>query len=288
MSKFCPVYPQPKKSKLARWKMFFSAQQSWLDGLYERSYQMHMGEVQLPGSKLYMVNQPDLVRKVLVDDVANYPKHSMLGKALEPLLGQSIFTTNGMLWKRQRSMMNPAFEQARMTVAFPRMREAALAMLERMAKASKHAPYDVDAEMTLVTADIIFRTIFTLPITSASAHKVFAAFAAYQNLTPKISLPTLYGLGWLVPFWTRRKSQRVAQEIREELAALIRPRFEAARQQADDSSSAGEDILGALLAAKDEHTGEGFEFEELLDQVAMLFLAGHETSASALSWALHL
>jgi cytochrome P450 len=285
MSKFCPVYPQPKRSKLSRWRQFFSARGSWLDGLYERSYSMQMGEIQLASTKLFMINQPELVRKVLVEELASFPKHRELARALEPVLGQSILTTNGSQWQQQRVMMNPAFEQVRLSLAFPRMRDAALDMLGRLSKSDLRKPYDADAEMTRVTADIIFRTIFSRPIADATSSALFDAFARYQLLASKTSLPALYNLTWLVPFWTRNQRKRIGKQIREELATLLRPRFDAARAGAVDSQ---DDILSALLSAANSETGEGFTFEAVLDQIAVLFFAGHETSASALTWALHL
>jgi hypothetical protein len=63
--------------------MFFSKRRSWLDGLYERSYRMKMGEVHLPGVDLYMVNEPALVHQVM-DHAEAFPKHEMLGEALRP------------------------------------------------------------------------------------------------------------------------------------------------------------------------------------------------------------
>ncbi len=100
----------------------------------------------------------------------------------------------------------------------------------------------------------------------------------------------LYGLGWLgpllMPFWQRRRARRAAAEIRGLLGKLIRPRFDAQRSGTD--GTAPRDILASLLAARDDSTGQPMPFEEALDEVAMLFLAGHETSASALTWALHL
>jgi cytochrome P450 len=208
-----------------------------------------------------------------------------LHEALKPLLGESIFTTNGAQWQRQRDMMNPAFEQARLQVAFPLMREAAVAMVERLAGLADGSAHDVEIEMTHVTADIIFRTILSTPMESEDARRIFSAFARFQALAPGLSLPAIYGFGWLVPFWQVRKSRRAAAEIRDLLAALIRPRFDAARAGRDPGRR---DILESLLAARDPQTGRGMDFDEVLDQVAMLFLAGHETSASALTWALHL
>jgi cytochrome P450 len=98
-------------------------------------------------------------------------------------------------------------------------------------------------------------------------------------------LPSLFGLKWLVWPWDAWRSRRAAQEIRGLLAGLIRPRYEALGRGQTDGPV---DILAAFMAARDPQTGEPFSFDALVDQVAMLFLAGHETSASALSWACHL
>jgi len=285
MTAFCPVYPKPRQSKAPAWRAFFSARHSWLDALYERSYAMQMGQVSLVNSTLFMVNEPTCVHQVLSSKVDNYPKHHLLGEALRPLLGESIFTTNGAQWQRQRQMMNPSFAQARIQVAFGHMQEATDAMLQRIAQWDLNTSHDVQEEMTHVTADIIFRTIFSTSIDSEHAAEIFAAFSEYQALSPRLTLPLVYGLKWLVPFWLRQRSDKAAQRIRQHLMAIIAPRFAQRDAVADQAPS---DILGSLLQAKDEATGERFSSEELLNQVAMLFLAGHETSASALSWALHL
>lgn len=282
---FCPHYPPPARARPSAWRMFFSKRRSWLDALYERSYHMKMGEVHLPGVDLYMVNEPALVRRVMVDEAAQFPKHAMLGDALRPLLGDSIFTTNGAVWQRQRALMDPSFEAARIKHVYGRMREAAAAMATRLRAVPAGAAHDVEVEMTHVAADIILRTILSQPLGGTAAQQIFDAFARYQALAPRLMMPAFFGLRWLRPWWQIRRSRHAAAEIRALLATLIRPRFDAARAGED----AGEgDILATLLRVRDPATGEGFGFDELVDQVAMLFLAGHETSASALSWALHL
>lgn len=285
MSHFCPVYPKPRKNKASALFMFFSARRSWLDALYERSYRMQMGEVHLPGLDLYMVNHPSSVKQVMDTQADDFPKSKLLGEALQPLLGESIFTTSGDLWRKQRSMMDPAFAQARLNVAFPVMKAAVSDMLKRLSSLPDGAEYDLEVEMTHVTADIIFRTIFSVPMEGADAKRIFHEFARFQAIAPRLLLPSIYNVRWLVWPWDVWRSRRAASAIRNLLSQLIRPRFDAHRAGKPSETT---DILESFLDAKDENTGQSFSFEELLDQVAMLFLAGHETSASALTWSAYL
>ena len=286
MTRFCPAYPKPHPEKASKLAMFWHARRSWMDALYERSYSMQMGEVHLPGTDLYMVNDIAQVKRVMQTEADKFPKSHLMHESLEPLLGESIFTTNGAQWQRQRSMMNPAFEQARLQIAFPRMLDAAKAMLERLDTLKEGQEYDIEVEMTHVTADIIFRTIFSEPMQGPDAHKVFHEFGRYQNLAPKIMLPAVFGMGWATFPWHKWRSNRAAKEIRSLLQAMVRPRYEA--HQRGEVDEEPKDILAAFMMAKDPQTGEPFDFDELVNQVAMLFLAGHETSASALTWACYL
>lgn len=286
MSRFCPAYPKPHPEKASKLRMFWHARRSWMDALYERSYTMQMGEVHLPGVDLYMLNDTEQVKRVMQTEAEHFPKSRLLHESLEPLLGDSIFTTNGAQWQRQRTMMNPAFEQARLHVAFPRMLDAATAMLERLDALKDSEEYDIEVEMTHVTADIIFRTIFSEPMQGPDAHRVFHAFARYQALAPKLMLPALFGVRWAALPWHRWRSRQAAKEIRSLLRAMVLPRYEAhQRGEIDDEPK---DILAAFMMAKDPQTGLPFDFDELVNQVAMLFLAGHETSASALTWSCYL
>ena len=139
--------------------------------------------------------------------------------------------------------------------------------------------------MTHVTADIIFRTIFSEPMTGPDAHRVFDAFSRYQTQVPRLMLPSLFGQRWLRWPWDAWRSRRAAREIRGLLETLIRPRYAAHR---GGCPSTRQDILASFLDARDPESGIPFSFEALVDQVSMLFLAGHETSASALTWATHL
>ena len=288
---FRPTIPTPRAGKAGLWTLFATTRDSWLDVLYERSYSMTMGHVRLPGIPLFMVNAPHLVREVLLDRVADFPKHRVMEEVLRPLLGESIFTTNGDVWARQRRLMEPAFKEARVRTVFDRMVSATRRMTDQLDRAcdegaeqpdQEGAPFSAEAEMSLVTADIIFRTILSESLDSQTAQRIFVAFSRYQVLAPRLALHALYGLPkWVLPSAAVREANECANTIRTALRECIAPRM-------DGQSPAQQDLLQALMEARDEQTGSGLSKEELVDQVAMLFLAGHETSASALGWALHL
>jgi cytochrome P450 len=284
MEKFRPPYPVPLQSKASFLTRFFRGGKSWLDIQFERGYNMKMGHIRMPGVNAYIVNEPSLVRRILVEQWERFPKHHLLDRMLKPLLGDSIFTSNGELWKRQRRMIDPAFEQTRLQIVFPLMYAAIEGLLHRLDKHTDGDILDVDIEMTHVTADIIFRTVFSEPMEGEDAHRVFNEFIRFQQSAVRVTVVLSYQLPeWLTPWRTRWN--RSGQRIRELLENFIRPRYEAAQR---GEVLPQQDILAALLAAEDPETGARFSIQELVDQVAIIFLAGHETSASALTWALYL
>lgn len=281
-----PFFPPPLKNKASLLFTFFKKRRSWLDGLYERSYSMSMGRVKMPGVDLHVLNDPKLVHKVLVDDVKEFPKNELLGHLLEPLLGESIFTTNGNQWKKQREMLNPSFEMTRINHVFGFMNDAVKEMNECLDNQAGDKAFDIDPEMTYVTADIIFRTILSARLEREAAVKIIDAFVTFQEETARTAMRTMFKIPeWLWIFTGESKRIKAGNTIRQVLSDIIRPRYEAS---VEGNARDERDILASLLLAVDADTGERFSFEEILDQVAMLFLAGHETSASALTWAIYL
>jgi cytochrome P450 len=280
---FCPYYPRPAGNFLVRWWRQLRADGSLLNALTERSYRMKMGDSRVGRHRLCVVNDPAAVRRILVERTEDYPKHRYMADLLEPLLGDSVFTSNGARWRRQRAVVDQAFQSATLDMVFPLMLSAVQAMLRRFEAMPDGSPCAIDAEMAHVTADVILRTIFSATMEGADAREVFDAFESFQRLAPKATMPR-YRPGWLALFSYSRPSRQAAARIRALLAGLVRPRLLAHRSGRD----AGSDLLAALLAASDAPGAMPWTLEELVDVVAVLFLAGHETSASALSWAWYL
>lgn len=279
---FKPPYPTPHKTKSSFFLRFLRGWQSWLDVLFEKSYSMKMGQFSQPGMTAYMVNDPDWVKKILVTNPKAYPKHQMMHRMLEPLLGNSIFTTNGAVWERQRALVDQAFAQARLRLVFPLMIESVEDMLERLDKVADGRSYEVDGEMTHVAADIIFKTILSKSLDAESANTIYEAFIEFQHYAQKAMMLMIYHLP---PYFATRASRKPAKKIRKIIATLIAKRYE---ERANGMDGHHKDILSALMDAKSPSDGSQFSYDEMVDQICMLFLAGHETSASALAWSLYL
>jgi cytochrome P450 len=278
---FQPPYPKPHVRKSSFLLRFLRGWNSWIDVLFERSYSMKMGKISQPGMDIFMVNDADWVRRILAD-TREYPKHRLMHRMLEPLLGSSIFTTNGAIWERQRRLVEPAFAQARLKLVFSLMADSVTGMLGRLDAVADGRSYEVDGEMTYVTADIIFRTILSENLEEADAREIYDAFLEFQHHAQRAMILMIYRLP---PWFARRASTRAATKIRTILSQIIRRRFD---ERERGEAGARQDILAGLMDACDPVTGDRFTYEELVDQVCMLFLAGHETSASALTWALYL
>lgn len=237
----------------------------------------------------WTVRTPAEIRDILVKRPVKFPKSALMDDMLRALTGYSIFISNGEAWKRHRRLMDPAFEGARIRDVFPMMLEATDACVARLAELAARPdaasrPVAIDVEMTHFAADIIFRTIYSEPMDGADARRFFAAFEVFQSVAYAHGMLKLTRFPtWVLPGHWRAK--RAAKVIREILGKPLEKRLKAVR--------AGEpvpdkDILATLLRTVDPETGTGFDDGELLDQIAMLFLAGHETSATAAAWALYL
>ena len=253
-----------------------------LSALPARLYRAWMADFRSPLLRSVLCNDPALVRLVLQDRPADFPKSDRLREGLAPLLGQSVFVTNGALWERQRRIIDPAFEGGRLRETFPAIRAAALAAPRRMA-AQAGAEIDVEPETSHAAADAIFRTLFSIPIEHDTAARVFAAFRAHQDAQPIVNLAALVPLPRWLPRFHGRRTRRTAAEIRGLIAGLVRDR--AAEIAA---GTAPDDLATKIMTTRDPVTGQRFSPAEMVDQVAIFFLAGHETSASALAWALWL
>lgn len=279
---FTPPYPVPQRSKAKAFKRFLTSWNSWIHVLFEKSYTMKMGEVRLPKLDFFIANDLSIVDEVMDDRQRTYPKHEFLQELLEPLIGNSVFSANGEDWDHQRTMVNPAFAHTGLKGSFPVMKAAVDDLVSGMLKSDLSRPVAIEPLMTHVAADIIFRTLFSLELDAEGAHRIYKAFHNFQRHIQPGAILRLYGLPM---FGFKTRATRAARHIHEVFEPAVRIRYDAYHEKGDAGPP---DILRALLVARHPETGASFDFQQIINQVSTVFLAGHETSASALSWALYL
>ncbi len=277
-----PPKPRSRPDRVSLWRYLKLFRRDLLSAQPERLYRAWMAEFRTPFFRSYMINQPDLIDTVLKKRPDDFPKSSRISEGLRPLLGNSVFLTNGDVWKRQRRIIDPAFEGGRLKDTFPAMLAAADACVERL-RGQAGAEVECEEVTSHAAADVIFRTLFSVPIEHEIAAEVFRKFRTYQREQPLLNLAAFVPLPRWLPRLHSKRTRQTAREIRDLIARLTSERAVAIAQ-----GEAPDDLATKIMTTPDPETGACFDTEEMIDQVAIFFLAGHETSASALAWTLYL
>ena len=268
--------PVARRGRVSLWRYARLFRRDILSAQPEHLYGAWMAEFRTPFFRSYLVNQPEILRLVLSGRPDDFPKSRRVTSGLSPLLGQSVFVTNGNQWAFQRRIIDPAFEGGRLRDTFPAMLQAAQSAADRIVP----GPVDVEELASHATADVIFRTLFSIPIDDDVAGETYRAFRDFQRsqpvLTPAALIPGL-------PRWQPRRARQAAQKLRALIANMV-----ADRQKEIVNGTAPDDLATKIMKMRDPETGRGFSETEMVDQVAIFFLAGHETSAALLGWALWL
>ncbi len=221
------------------------------------------------------LNKPEYIEHVLLTNHRNYTKSLFLRRVLGPLLGEGLLISEGEFWRRQRRIAAPAFHQKRIAEFVATMASSTAAVLEQWQ--ARREPFDITAEMMALTLDIIARTMFSTDV-RAEVETVRHLMDVVVAMRP--SMLDLIGL----PEWLPRPQPR---SYRRAIAAFD---VMVARLVAERRAEGGDrgDLLSMLLAARDPETGEAMSDKQLRDEILTIFLAGHETTANALSWTWYL
>lgn len=286
---FVPPKPTPLPPGISARRRIREALRSSIGFLQAGGYAIGVGRhkiPRLPGQRQrysYTVRDPDVMREILVRRPHDFPKSRVMFDMLAPLVGLSVFTSNGDTWRRQRALIDRAFEQARLRDVFPMMRDAGDALCARLDRtAAAGGVAQIDAESTMAAADIIFRTIFSDPIDEPTAADLFETFEAFQGLAYAHGMMSMARLPmWLLP--GRRRAIAKANRMRRVLGGLLDARLAAL---AAGEPVPDDDILASLVQPGDD--GMAPDRDALLNEICVLFLAGHETSAAGLAWTLYL
>lgn len=230
------------------------------------------------GIRWHMVMDPAALRRVLKDRVEDYPKSEVARLILEPAIGDSLFVAEGAHWRWQRLAAAPAFAARNVEALAPVMTAAAEASAARIAAAAQ--PFDAYAEMVAATFDVISDVTFSGD-EGFDRDSVHQAIDRYIASTARVSLLDVLG----APAWVPRPGRLVSG------GALRRTKLLADRaiaERARRGPRVPPDLLDLLRAGVDPETGRAMSPAELRDNLLTFIVAGHETTALTLSWALYL
>ena len=232
----------------------------------------------------YQFSHPDHHKHILQDNNQNYtkiPHPTML--LIQPVVGNGLLTSDGDFWRRQRRLAQPAFHRRRIAELGATMTAATDRMLVKWETAMRDNPVqDVDQWIMELTLEIVGRTLFSIDVTQ-EADKVGEAFTAVNEHVGALTRQPFSDRLIRVPFLPMtRKLRRNTAVLDEVVNRIIDER------RAMPDAEMPDDLLTMFMQAQDEETGEQMDDKQLRDEVMTILLAGHETTAVALTWTFYL
>jgi cytochrome P450 len=233
-----------------------------------------------PLGRIATVSDPEAIRRVLLDNAANYQKDTLQKRILSAGLAGGLLTAEGDDWRAQRRTLAPLFSARAVDGFAPAMLAGARAMLERWRARPGDEPLDISAEMGRLTLDVLVRTIFSDGL-GGDADTMREAMRVYFDTIGTIDPFDILGLPSFVPRPTRLRVRSTLAVFDRAVDAIIAAR---ARRRRD----APRDILDLLLEARDPETGVGMSEASVRANIVTFIAAGHETTSNALAWSIYL
>jgi cytochrome P450 len=225
--------------------------------------------------KVYQLNHPDLARQILVEQPEKFHKPQVIKRAFRPFAGNGLLTSDGALWRQQRKLIQPAFHHKHVATYTDVMVAHALRMVHSWEEGQVR---EINADMMKLTLGVVVKALFGADMTGEAEDvgELMTAVldATNQRLNSAVQIPE-----W-VPTRRNLREKRALAKLDAMLQDLIRTR----RASGEDKG----DLLSMLLMAVDEDSGARMSDQQLRDEMMTLFLAGHETTANALTWTWYL
>ncbi|MET0605966.1 MAG: cytochrome P450 [Beijerinckiaceae bacterium] len=283
-SPFRPYAPEPRDRRantlLHLWLLSPNPNETWTKEHYEDSINAERTVL----GRVTVVNDPAAIRRIFVDNAENYPKDQLQQRILQPGLGDGLLTASGDAWKRARRTLSPLFTPKRVASLAGVMRDCAERRIDRWLKRRPGAILEIDREMTAVTFDILSATLFSDAL--AEDFKGFErAMTRYIESIGRVDPLDVLGAPAWIPRIGRMTARPALAFFEQAVTKLVSERHALVAQ---NPTAAPDDILTALLKASDPETGVGLTEPEVAANIITFIAAGHETTARALAWTLHL
>ena len=233
-------------------------------------------EFKLLKKNFYLINHPDLMKDILTRDIDNYTKKTISFKFIKEVLGESTFTAMGDDWRRKRLTVQPSFRNASISNLATIMTDCIEEFLtEWESQCDREKTIELSAEMMHLTLKVVVKALFSNTLSETDFKDITKVFKPLlEAVNARISLPVkmLYRL----PLSKNKKYQGYIETL-----DVIIYRIIGDRRLANNKPT---DLLQMLMDATDEETGLPLTDIELRNELMTMFIAGHETTANAMSW----
>ena len=278
---FVPPAPIPRTVPPSRLEIIRTVLRNPLELWGMPSYTLPWIETKFLKERTLIVNDPGLIRHILVDNASNYEMSEIRQLILRPILRDGLLTAEGPVWKRSRKAMAPVFTPKHSKGFAGQMLRKSEEYVEKYANIREEGEvFDISADMTEITFNILSETLFSGEIVTESNDFSEDVDSLLHRMGRVDPMDLLRAPPW-VPRVTRIGGQRVLGKFREIVAKTMALRQEKLRK---DPEAAPQDFLTLLLQLAGP---DGLTMEEIEDNILTFIGAGHETTARALAWTLY-
>jgi cytochrome P450 len=230
-----------------------------------------------------VVNDPAAVKRIFLDNSANYRKDALQLRVLRPGLGTGLLTVDGEGWRAQRRALAPLFSPRQVADFAPAMHRVARIAVERLGAGRDGRMLDIAEEMALTTLQVLEQTLFSQGL-ARDPSQFQRAVTSYFDTIGRLDPLDLIGAPGFLPRFGRLRGRAALEFFARAVDDII-----SARQRLIASGAAAPtDLLTLLLRALDPETGRGMSLDDVRANIVTFIGAGHETTANALTWTLFL
>jgi cytochrome P450 len=255
---------------------FYSSGKNPYESIPAAAYRQPIHRIKSIFNPLTLVSDPDAVRRVLVENVANYPKNAFERQFFSAMFGAGLLGLDGPLWRVHRKVMAPAFDPRSVAAYSQAMADSAAAFAERWASRPDGAALDIAEEMKRLTLEVICRTMFS----DEADRLIDIAGDAMRISQSALDFTVLDFLPVIGP----RRMRAKEDGLHAQFAAMDSAIYGMIEARRGNLTAAPRDLLTRLIEAEDPESGVGLSAEEIRDEVMTIFMAGHETTAVTLTW----
>jgi len=275
---FEPAHPAYYKGPGGRpISMLLQARANLLAIWRKKNYEVGIGEMRIFRRQVVVVNSPDAIKYVVATRHENFERKSpQMRRALEHLIGDGLFISDGHIWKQRRPLVSDIVHKSRVPVFGRIMTGTTEELVERWNGLGDGASVNMLHEMAGLTAEIIARSVFGSDLGAGGAHEVTEGFTSYQSLVDSVNLGYFLGLDEGMPLFRTPSMKRAIKRIHSVIDTVVEDHLAG---RGDNQS-----MLDLLIRRQNRNPELKLDVVALRNEAATIFMAGHETTAATLTW----